>query len=272
MRDIEEIVALCERNAYAELSADDIIRALAWVRERLLTDIYHDMAEWPSPEDAQRTFESVTDVLMTCLDAISERTEPTCHLTTAYCYHDLAESGRELWWSVPSETGDEFIDWHGQEVRLKGRGPWLTLAASMSDVAAAEFSELPRTIPSIERRLVFDPDTKQKWGIQSRTHEKCAIRKSELPETLHPAFDRYAAAQHVPTDATIYVALPEGPSEMPTETQTIEALVDFGISEDFAVEMAHETFSGEIPVKLAMMEMGASSLEPISLKKTQDRR
>lgn len=261
MRSIDEIASLCERNVYSDLSANDIVRALDWVRERLNTETYHDMSRWPSREDARQAFERMTDVFVTCLIAISRRTEPACCLTSAYCSHDLAASGRELWWSVPSETGDEFVEWHGQKVRSRGRGPWIELATSMSDVAATGFSKLPRTIPSIERRLVFDPETKQRWGVQSRTLEKCAIRKSELPESLHTAFERYAASQHMSADAIIYAALPKDASMLPTESQVMEALVEAGMPE----KMARETFSGEIPVKLAMMEMNASALGPISL-------
>lgn len=246
---IQEITQCCANNETEKLNINDMNTGLLYVKESILHDTYYEN------DKTKEKFATVTDILLSILKEMSNRTSYACNLLDAYCSHDLSQSGQELFWSTPNgELPDIYTNTGTVKIRIKGRNVWLKIINSMLEIIESNLHTVPRIIPSIDTRILYNSKTNTKYGKQSKTLNKCAIIKQDIDESLHNAFDKYKRWHYMyGTESIIYVPIPESIDTIPSEKEIFQSCAKT-FSENIAREMTKNEIEVYIPLKRVILE------------------
>lgn len=252
-----DIVLTCQKDETKTLTEDDIICALDHIDHHLR----HTNFLWL--EKGDDTFAQVTDVLMCCARETARRLGAHCAYNQAINLHDLAQSGKELYWSVANDGApDTFVTMHGQQVRQKGRGPWLAMTEHLRTLAQERYATYHRVIPSFKTSILWTKD-KQALLRQSKTCMMCAITASDLTtDEQRTAFAHSKLTE--PEDMRVRYVAVSAPSDILAPDQILSLLKDAGLP--YAEKTARDYALYELPL-IELVAEGSITLLPDILAK-----
>lgn len=269
---IQEVIGACEKDETDRLTVPDMRHALEWVGRSLRHDIFCSDEQRPHEEN-DRLFSSVTDVMTSVLVEVSRRVRPECNLAGAYCYHDLAKSSRELWWSFPNDADDdEYYEVDDVLLRKSGRHPWTRVIDSVIGILDSDLTIVPRTVPSFDQRVLYSKVRQKQFGLQSRTVTKCAVTKDDLPSEMAETFDRYARAKLDSRSRIQFVPVTD-PSGIPSKEDALrrvqEEIDRLGYEPfPYMMETTERTYETDIPMRIAVWELGLCGKPDIAISPT----